>query len=206
MEPMKQKFSALVNSKIFFCILLALPFVWIANAFRIGELFYGEVIHMSGVFSARLLLLTLAITPMRLLFSDSEWPNWLLHRRRYLGVATFAYAALHTVVYLDHKADARLIVQDAMEFSMWTGWLAMLIFAALAVTSNDASVKNMKRAWKKLHRWVYLAAVLTFIHWIFSAFDFIPGLIHFVILLSLESYRMWKRRDLKRVARLTRLR
>ena len=199
---MKQQISALFNAKSFFCILLALPFVWIAIAFRGGDLFYGEVIHISGEFSARLLLVTLSITPLRLLFSNSDWPNWLLHRRRYLGVATFAYAALHTVVYLDHKADVGLIVQEAMEFSMWTGWLAMLIFVVLAVTSNDASVRRLQRAWKKLHRWVYVAAILSFSHWIFVAFDPVPGLVHFLALLTLESYRLWKRRAMKRVARM----
>jgi hypothetical protein len=46
---------------------------------------------------------------------------------------------------------------------------------------------------------VYLAALLSFMHWIFIAFDFVPGLIHFLILLALETYRLWKRRQLKRM-------
>ena len=141
--------------------------------------------------------LSLAITPMRLFFSESNWPNWLLHRRRYFGVAAFAYAVLHTAVYVDRKIGSGLLLQEGAEFSMWTGWLALAILVPLAMTSNDASLRRLKRAWKKLHRWVYLAALLTFTHWIFIAFDFVPGLIHFLVLFLLETYRIWKRRQLK---------
>ncbi len=189
--------KTLLNSRYFTWAVLALPFGGLLNAFRDGDLFYGEIIHASGELSARLLLLSLAITPMRLFFSKSNWPNWLLHRRRYFGVAAAVYAGLHTLVYLDRKIGSGLLLQEAAEFSMWTGWLAMVILVPLAITSNDASVRRLKRAWKKLHRWAYLAALLTFTHWIFIAFDFVPGLIHFLVLVMLETYRIWKRRQLK---------
>ena len=189
--------KTILNSRYFLWAALALPFAGLLNAFRAGDLFYGEIIHASGEISARLLLLTLAITPLRLFFSESNWPNWLLHRRRYFGVAVFMYAALHTVVYLDRKIGSGLLLQEAAGFSMWTGWLAMAILVPLALTSNDWSVRRFRRAWKKLHRWVYLAALLTFAHWIFVAFSFVPGLIHFLILLVLEAYRIWKRRQLR---------
>ena len=187
-----------LNSRYFLWIILALPFVWLVNAYRMGDLFYGEVIHVSGEFSARLLILTLAVTPLRLMFGNARWPTWLLHRRRYIGVASFLYALLHTIVYLQKKASLALVWQEGTSFNMWSGWLAFCIFLVLAVTSNDASVRRLKRTWKKLHRWVYLAALLSFTHWIFIAFDFVPGLIHFLILLALETYRLWKRRQLKR--------
>jgi sulfoxide reductase heme-binding subunit YedZ len=187
----------LLNSKYFLWIILGLPLFWLVNGQRTGGLHYGEIIHHSGEFAARLLLLCLAITPLRLYFSESKWPGWLLHRRRYFGVAAFVYAALHTVVYLDRKLGAGLVLQEAADFSMWTGWAALAIFVPLFLTSNDSSVRRLRRGWKRLHRWIYLAALLTFVHWIFVAFDFLPGLMHFVILLVLESYRIWKRRKLK---------
>ncbi len=188
-----------LNSRYFLWIILALPFVWLVNAYRMGGLFYGEVIHVSGEFSARLLILTLAVTPLRLMFGNARWPIWLLHRRRYFGVASFLYALLHTMVYLQKKAGLALVLQEGENFDMWSGWLAFCIFLVLAITSNDASVRRLQRTWKKLHRWVYLAALLSFTHWIIIAFDFVPGLIHFLILLSLETYRLWKRRQLKRL-------
>ena len=198
---MRRKFQAIVNSRLFLWLILAWPFAWLANAFRDGDLFYGEMIHVSGELSARLLILTMAITPLRLMFGSASWPNWLLHRRRYFGVAAFAYAALHTVVYLNRKSDLELILTEAAEFAMWSGWFALAIFVALALTSNDLSVRRLRRRWKKLHRWVYVAALMTFAHWIFVAFDFVPGLIHFMVILLLESYRLWKRGSLKRAGK-----
>lgn len=191
--------KTILNSSYFLWTLLALPLVWQIYAYRVGDLFYGELIHISGEFSARLLILTLAITPLRLMFANAHWPTWLLHRRRYFGVASFFYALLHTIVYVQKKASLALIWQEGLSFNMWSGWLAFCIFLVLAMTSNDAAVRRLKRTWKKLHRWVYLAALLGFIHWIFIAFDFVPGLIHFLVLLLLETYRLWKRRQLKRL-------
>lgn len=191
---MKNAVKNFLSSKYLLWAVLALPFLGQLNSLRDIDHSYGEILHMSGELSGRLLLVTLAITPLRLYFADSKWPGWLLARRRYFGVAAFMYAALHTAVYLDRKVGSGLVFQEARDFSMWTGWLAMAIFVPLALTSNDASLRWLGQKWKKLHRWIYPAVVLTFAHWIFAAFSFVPGLIHFGILLVLESYRIWKQR------------
>jgi sulfoxide reductase heme-binding subunit YedZ len=186
-----------LNSLPFLWLLLLLPAMWMLNAWRLGDLFYGEILHVTGELSARLMMLAMATTPFRLMFPNARWPDWLLHRRRYFGIAAFIYALLHAVVYLERKRDLSLILEEGAEFAMWTGWLAFVIFAALAATSNDASVRRLKRTWKKLHRYVYVAALLVFAHWIFAAFDLVPGLVHFAILLGLELYRLWKRGKLR---------
>lgn len=186
-----------MNSRYLLWLVLALPFAGQLNHFLAGDFLYGAALHATGRVSAWLLLLTLAITPMRLFFPDAGWPQWLLRRRRYFGVAAFLYAAMHTAVYLDRKIGSGLVLAEAAEFSIWTGWLALLIFLPLALTSNDASVQHLKRRWKKLHRGIYAAALLTFVHWIFAAFSFVPGLVHLAILLVLEASRIWKRRQLK---------
>ena len=183
----------LLDSKTLLCFVLLLPALWMANDWRLGDLFYGEILHVTGEFSARLMMITMAITPFRLMFPGAKWPSWLLHRRRYLGIASFIYALFHTLVYLNRKRDLTLILEEGVAFSMWTGWLALLIFSALAVTSNDVSIRVLKRTWKKLHRYVYLVALLVFAHWVFAAYDFVPGLVHLIILLSLELYRLFKK-------------
>ena len=187
----------ILNSKYLVWLILSAPFFMLIYGWRTGAMFYGELVHASGELSARLLIITMAITPFRLMFPKARWPNWLLLRRRYLGVASFFYAMLHTLIYVERKQSLDLIVKEGLEFSMWTGWIALAIFVVLALTSNDSSVRRLRRTWKKCHRWVYPAALLTFIHWVFVAFDFVPGLIHFLLLLSLEGYRLWKRRELK---------
>ena len=192
-----ERLKEFLNSRYLLWLVLACPFAWLANAWRTEDIFYGEMIHATGDLSGRLLILTMAITPLRLMFPAAAWPKWLLHRRRYFGVAAFFYAMMHTVIYIDRKQGLELILKEAGEYPMWTGWLALLIFITLALTSNDASVRRLKRSWKKLHRWIYPAAILVFIHWVFIAFSAVPGLIHLSILVFLEAYRVWKSRKIK---------
>lgn len=73
---------------------------------------------------------------------------------------------------------------------MLTGWIAMFIFVALAVTSNNASVRALGKRWKSLHKLVYVAAILTFLHWILTAFDPLTGYIHAAILLGIQALRL----------------
>lgn len=190
-----------LNHRLFIWALLALPMAVWTFAFVQGRMFYGEVLHASGELSARLLILTLAITPLRLMFPRARWPLWLVQRRRWFGVAAFAYALQHTLVYIDKQADLAVIAADALLFEMWTGWLALAIMLLLALTSNDVSLRLMKRAWKRLHRWVYAAAVLTFAHWIFTAFDILPALLHLLVLLALETFRLFRSRASATAAR-----
>jgi sulfoxide reductase heme-binding subunit YedZ len=75
---------------------------------------------------------------------------------------------------------------------MWSGWLAVGILLLLAATSNDASVRWLKRRWQLLHRAAYIAAILSFAHWVLSAFDPVPGYLHFAVLAILETIRLIK--------------
>ncbi len=187
----------LVRSRLFVWAMLSLPFIYTVIAYSRGELFYGEVIHSSGETSARLLILALLTTPLTLMFPGRAFPRWLAKNRRYLGVASFAYATLHTLVYLqkvDVWADR---LDDAGLAEYWTAWLALFIFIVLAATSNDRSVRWLKRGWKKLHRFIYAAAVLLFVHWVLAAFNRGPAFAHLALLALFESYRIWK---LRRIA------
>ena len=170
-------------------IVLAAPFAWLtANAYS-DKLVYGELLHLSGRWSVWLTMLAMSVTPFRRMFPAARWPNWLLRRRRHLGVAAFAYALVHTIIYLERKQSVTLIVVEGAEPAMLAGWLAFLAFALLALTSNDRAVAWLRGSWKRLHRLVYPAALLMFAHWVFTAFDVVPGLAHFAILCGLETYR-----------------
>ena len=182
----------LTDSRWLLWLLLALPATVTIVRYSTGATFYGEVVHSTGQLSAQLLILTMAVTPLRLMFGRRGWIRWLIQRRRYFGVASFGYAALHTVVYLIRTGAFGDILAEAAEPGLLTGWIALAIFVPLAVTSNDAAVRRLRRLWKRLHRWVYAAAVLTFAHWVLTAFDPVPGLIHLGVLAALESIRIWK--------------
>lgn len=183
---------SLTDSHWLLWLVLALPGAFMVWGLWQETVFYGEFIHASGEMGARLLILTMAVTPFCLMFPRAAWPRWLLQRRRSLGVAAFGYALLHTLVYVGRQADLAAIIDDARAIAMWTGWLAFAILLVLGVTSNDRSVRALRKAWKVLHRWVYVAALLTFLHWVLSAFDPVPGAIHFGVLAVLEGYRLWK--------------
>lgn len=161
----------------------------------LGEsIYYGEYLHWSGDQAVRLLILTLAITPLRLTFRRSPLLGWLLLHRRDIGLLTFLYAMAHTVAYLAYKEPFGRIVSELAEPGMLTGWIAMLIMLALAATSNNASVRRLGRRWKVLHRGVYTAAFLTFAHWLLTAFDPTDAYIHLAVLVALLALRAWQLR------------
>ncbi|MCZ6498504.1 MAG: ferric reductase-like transmembrane domain-containing protein [Gammaproteobacteria bacterium] len=190
-----QMLRRLLDSPYSLWMLLTLPGAITVINYINGETFYGEVVHFTGELSARLLIVTMAITPLRLMFPGRRWIGWLMQRRRYFGVATFGYAALHTGVYAARLKLPAEMLAEAAEPGILTGWLALAIFIPLAITSNEWSVRRFGRWWKRIHRWVYAAALLTFAHWLLVAFDVVPGLIHLLVLGVLESYRIWKMRS-----------
>ncbi len=187
--------NRLFASRQFLWLVLALPGVITVVRYVTGSTFYGEVLHSTGEVSARLLILTLAVTPLALAFPGRRWVAWLVQRRRYFGVAVFGYAVLHTAVYVIRTGVLSEVLVEAVEPALLTGWLGLFIFLPLAITSNDRSVRRLRRGWKRLHRWVYAAALLTFVHWILAAFDPVPGAVHLGVLGALEAYRVWKSRS-----------
>lgn len=179
-------------NRLFLWLVLALPGLWILGSWAITPQAYGygHAIGDSGDWAAWLLMVTLAVTPIRLLFRKQKWAIWLMRHRRDLGVASFAYALGHTVIYVVKKASLEAIVSEATEPYLLAGWLAFALFVPLAITSNDASMRALKRSWKRLHRLVYPAAVLMFLHWVWSAFDPTTAWIHVGILAAIEIVRV----------------
>ena len=182
--------------------LLAVPAVLIAIGYARGDLFYGKIIHITGDTSVRLLIVTLAASPAILLFPRAAWAVWLIRHRREFGVASFAYALLHTLVYVGRKADFSLIVSEGRNPGLLTGWLSLVLMLLLAATSNDISVRWLRAAWKRLHWLVYPAAALTLAHWLFEAFDLVPALIHggAIVVLVAARFVLARRRRSSRTA------
>jgi sulfoxide reductase heme-binding subunit YedZ len=179
-----------LNASWFVWLALALPGAVLTYRYARGATFYGEYLHATGVLAVRLLILTLAVTPLRRLFPSAGWVRWLARRRRYVGVAAFGYSLLHTLAYLERQTTFAAIVEDAAELALMTGWVALLVMLALAATSNDTAVRRLGGGWRGLHRTVYLAAALTFGHWILTAFDPTAAYVHLGILAALEVIRL----------------
>ena len=182
----------IVNSRVFIWALLSLPAVPMIIGLTVGDADPERLLHPTGEFAARFMIIAMIISPFRLLFPKTKFWFWMMRRRRYFGVAAFGYAALHTLLYIVDLKTLEAILNQFWALGIWTGWLAFAIFIPLAATSNDFSVRAMGNWWKPLQRWVYPAAVLTLLHWIFIHNELGPALVHFVPLALLEVYRIWK--------------
>lgn len=156
------------------------------------------ITHSTGEWGLRLLLLTLAVTPLRKL---TGW-NRIVHFRRMLGLFAFFYACLHltTYVFLDQFFDWRAMIEDVLERPYITAGLsAFILLLPLAVTSTNRWMRRLGRNWVRLHRLVYPAAIIAVIHflWLVKADSLEPG-IYAVVLALLLSARLipdgWRRK------------
>lgn len=170
--------------------LLPLPALYIAFQRAANQLSYGEVIHLTGQWSVGLLCAALLTSPIKHLFPTWVGSRLLLRHRRATGVASFGYALFHTVIYLDKKWPAGLVLKEGQDPSLLTGWIAFMLFLALAVTSNNISVKKLGSQWKTLHRSVYIATALTFAHWGLTSFDPTTAVSIAIILCLIELSRI----------------
>ena len=123
----------------------------------------AEIEHRLGLWALRLLLLTLAITPLRQL---TGW-NVLVRFRRMLGLYAFAYASLHLAAYvaLDLRGAWPLLLEDIAKRPYITvGFLAWVLLLPLAITSTRGWMLRLGRRWASLHRLIYPIAVLAVLH------------------------------------------
>ncbi|RTZ61248.1 MAG: sulfoxide reductase heme-binding subunit YedZ, partial [Gammaproteobacteria bacterium] len=143
-------------------ILALLPLASIAAALwldRLGANPVEAIIRGTGDWTLRLLLITLAVSPVRRLLG---W-RWAPGLRRMLGLFVWFYASLHLLSYLwlDQFFDWQEIFYDILERPFITvGVLGWLLLTPLALTSTNAAMRRLGTNWKRLHRLVYLIAIL----------------------------------------------
>jgi len=181
----------ILNKKPVFWALLSLPGILMMRSFYAGDLLAMDMLHPTGEWSARFMIVAMILSPLLSLLGPRPWLSWLIQRRRALGVAAFAYAALHLAFYLIDMGNLDDILAEFWALGIWTGWAAMLLFIPLALTSNDASMRALKAGWKRLQRLVYPAALLVLVHWIFIHNNLGPALVHFAPLALLLAGRFF---------------
>ncbi|MDE2352823.1 MAG: ferric reductase-like transmembrane domain-containing protein [Alphaproteobacteria bacterium] len=123
-----------------------------------------QTIHALGLWTIRLILLALAVTPAMQIFRLPK----LVQLRRMIGVAAFAYGTAHLCAYVAQQNFdlAHVAHEIGARFYLALGLGALLMLAALAATSTDAMIRRMgARRWRLLHRAVYLAAALGLVHY-----------------------------------------
>lgn len=133
------------------------------GALPLGAMPVTEALHQIGLWAIRLLLITLAVTPLRRI---GAWPRLMLVRRM-LGVAAFAYAAIHLTIYIvqQHFRLGFVASEILLRFYLTIGFVTLLGLLALAVTSTDRMMRRLGgKRWQRLHYLVYPLAVLGLFH------------------------------------------
>lgn len=149
-----------------------------------------KITHETGEWALRLLILTLAVTPLRRRFNL----RWIAPLRRSFGLLAFFYASLHFLTYLvlDHFFDWALIVEDVLERRYVTvGFAAYLLLIPLALTSTRAMMRRLGARWTPLHRLIYATALLGALHfiWLVKA-DLLEPLLYAAVIVALLAYRI----------------
>ncbi|MCA0997351.1 protein-methionine-sulfoxide reductase heme-binding subunit MsrQ [Alloyangia pacifica] len=150
-----------------------------------------ELEHKLGELGLQILIVVLAITPLRR-FAGLN----LLRFRRALGLISFFYIALHLLVWLvlDVQIPSQIWADIVKRPYITVGMLGFALMIPLALTSNNASVRKLGRAWRKLHSLTYPAVVLGAVHFVLLRKGFqIEPLLYLGAILLLLALRLKKR-------------
>lgn len=176
---------------------------------NVGETFNSEL--ESGKWAVRFLLICLAMTPLRIVFG---WSG-AIKLRKSAGLWSFAFAVAHLFFYWQ-SVEGQFWVSLTQPFILW-GLTGFAILTVLALTSNRWAMRRLKKNWKRVHRFVYLAAVIVIVHAVLAAqsskkvllFDpdaQIELAIYFLLLMLLLLIRVpWVQRQLVRKRRRARI-
>jgi len=198
MKPGSTAFYRLTKPVVFLLALAPLA-ILLLRAFELAGFGLGanpieELLHVLGRWGLKFLLLTLAITPIR---RWAGW-NWLLRFRRMLGLFSFFYIFLHFTVYavLDQGLNMAVIIEDVIKRPYITlGVTGFLLLIPLAITSTKGMMRRLGRRWQKLHRLVYLAAIVGIWHFYWQVkLDTLDATFYAAILLALLGSRIYYRR------------
>ncbi len=175
---------------------------WWANG-MLGGRPVTEVIHGTGDWAIRYLLISLAITPAARVLN---WPRLLLVRRT-VGLTALAYAMAHFTLYVvDKNFRLGLVASEiALRFYLTIGFAVLLGLVLLGVTSTDGWARRLGRRWKQLHRAIYVLGAIALLHYFIQSKSnvsepvFFSGL--FVWLLLWRALPMaWQRNSLAQLA------
>lgn len=163
-------------------------FLYLAQTGGLGREPIKALEHELGELALKLLIVGLAITPLRKLVGLN-----LIKFRRAIGVLTFTYVALHLLVWL--VLDVQVLSQiwaDILKRPYITiGMLGFVVMIPLVITSNTWSVKRLGAGWRRLHQLTYLVAILGGIHFIMIAKGIqLEPLIYMAVILGLLAYRL----------------
>ncbi len=190
----------IVFAKLAVWIFAFIPLIrifWLGFTNNLGANPIEFIEHSTGTWALVFLLLSLAMTPIRLLTKQV----WQVQLRRLLGLWMFFYASLHvlTYIWLDFGFLFDEMVLDVIEHPrILVGFVAFVLTIPLAVTSNQYMMKKLKTKWKTLHKTVYLIAILAVLHFLLLVKKDLTEPIYYtialVLLLGIRVFYHYKRK------------
>ena len=180
------------------------PGGWLVRGLYSGALGANPVeplTHVTGMTTLVLLLVTLAVSPLRML---SGW-NPMIRLRRPLGLFAFFYACLHFLIWFVfyNLVNLQYMLEDVAERPYITvGFSAFVILIPMAVTSTKGWIRRLGKRWSTLHRGIYFAAMLGVVHyyWLVKADTRLPLLLGMclLVLLGLRAPALARKRSVSR--------
>ena len=174
-------------------ILSTVPFIIIVYKIflnKLGPEPIKEITHHTGEWTLLFIIFTLAMSPLKQITNMNIW----ISIRRMLGLFVFFYASLHMLTYigLDYRFDMNEISKDILtKRFIFVGFAAWLLLVPMALTSSKKMMNILKQYWKKLHRLIYLIALLGVTHFIWLVKkDITEPLIYLLIILFLLAFRV----------------
>ena len=174
-------------------ILSTIPFLVITYKIffnKLGPEPVKEITHFTGEWALIFICLTLSMSPLKKLTNLNYWVNV----RRMLGLFVFFYTSLHLLTYvgIDHRFNWQPILNDVVKKKyIFVGFAAWVLLIPLTITSSQKMIILLKQNWKKLHRLIYVIAILGSLHfiWLSKTIYFKP-LIYFVLITVLLALRI----------------
>ena len=174
-------------------ILSTIPFLFITYKIffnKLGPEPVKEITHFTGEWTLIFICLTLSMSPL-LKFTNL---NYWIKIRRMLGLFVFFYASLHLLTYIgiDYRFSWQPIFEDVIKKKyIFVGFAAWVLLIPLTITSSQKMMLLLKQNWKKLHRLIYIIAILGSLHfiWLSKTIYFKP-LIYFMLITVLLVLRI----------------
>lgn len=174
-------------------ILSTIPFLFITYKIffnKLGPEPVKEITHFTGEWTLIFICLTLSMSPLKKLTNINYW----VKARRMFGLFVFFYASMHLLTYvgIDYRFSWQPIFEDVVKKKyIFVGFAAWVLLIPLTITSSQKMMLLLKQNWKKLHRLIYVIAILGSLHfiWLSKTIYFKP-LIYFVLIIFLLILRI----------------
>ena len=190
------------------------PVVWILCLTPLTYLIYSlyldlganpveTITNFTGIWTLRLIMITLAITPLRWLTGINQLVNY----RRVIGLFAFFYSTLHftTFFLFDHQFDVAAMLEDVRKRPYITaGFTAFVLMIPLALTSTTGWIRRLGgKKWNLLHQLIYVTAMAAVLHYYWKVsikLDPVNPRNYAMLLAVLFGLRLWRNFARKRAS------